>query len=117
MSDLIKVEKSIEMQKIEEQMAMLVQTGRMNNLVDLLAVISDNIEMTNATMVEKMVSNIDNLATAGFITENAVRYAKRENEKNEIPSLFGLLKLMKDDDTRKGLAFMLNLTKGIGKQL
>lgn len=53
MSDLIKVEKSIEMQKIEEQMAMLVQTGRMNNLVDLLAVISDNIEMTNATMVEK----------------------------------------------------------------
>ncbi len=38
-------------------------------------------------------------------------------KKNEIPSLFGLLKLMKDDDTRKGLAFMLNLTKGIGKQL
>lgn len=111
------VKKSVEMQKIEEQMAMLVQTGRMNNLVDLLAVISDNIEMTNATMVEKMVTNIDNMATAGFITENAIRYAKREGKKDKTPSLFGLLKLMRDEDTRKGLAFMLNLTKGIGKQI
>lgn len=117
MSELVEVKKSVQMQKIEEQMTMLVQTGRMDNLVDLLAVISDNIEMTNATMVEKMVSNIDNIATAGFITENAVRYAKRQSAKDETPSLFGLLKLMKDEDTRKGLAFMLNLTKGIGKQI
>jgi len=117
MSELVEIKKSAEMQKIEEQMAMLVQTGRMNNLIDLMAVISDNIEMTNSAMVEKAVANIDNMATAAFVTENAVRYAKRENEKNEVPSLFGLLKLMKDDDTKKGLAFMLNLTKGIGKQL
>ncbi len=113
----IKIEKSAEMQKIEDQMTMLVQTGRFENLVDLLAVVSDQIEMTTTPMVDKMVSSIDKMSSASFITENAVRFAKRENEKNEVPSLFGLLKLMKDKETRKGLAFMLNLTKGIGKQI
>ena len=113
----VKIIKSAEMQKIEDQMVMLVQTGRLDNLIDLLAVVSDQIEMTTTPMVEKMVTSIDNLATAGFITENAVRFAKRESEKNEVPSLFGLLKLMKDEETRRGLAFMINLTKGIGKQI
>ena len=113
----IKIEKSAEMQKIEDQMTMLVQTGRFENLIDLMAVVSDQIEMTTTPMVDKMVSSIDKMASASFITENAVRFAKRENEKNEVPSLFGLLKLMKDEETRKGLAFMLNLTKGIGKQI
>jgi len=117
MSEEIKIKKSAEMQKIEDKMTMLVQTGRIDNLIDLLAVLSDQIEMTTTPMVEKMVNSIDNMTTAGFVTENAVRYAKRETEKNEIPSVFALLKLMKDEDTRKGLAFMLNLTKGIGKQL
>jgi len=117
MSEKIEIVKSDEMVELEKKVTMLVQTGRIDNLIDLLAVISDNIEMTTAPMVEKMVGTVDNLATAGFITENAVRYAKRETEKNEIPSLFGMLKLLKDEDTRKGLAFVLNLTKGIGKQL
>jgi len=117
MNDEIKVLKSAEMRKIEEQMTMLVQTGRLENLIDLLAVVSDQIEMTTTPMAEKMVSSIDNITTAGFVTENAVRYAMRENGKNEIPSMFGLLKLMRDNETRRGLAFMLNLTKGIGKQL
>jgi uncharacterized protein YjgD (DUF1641 family) len=117
MSEEIKVIKTAEMQTIEDKMTMLVQTGRIDNLIDLLAVVSDQIEMTTTPMAEKMVNSIDNIATAGFITENAVRYAIRENSQNETPSLFGILKLMKDAETRKGLAFMLNLTKGIGKQL
>jgi uncharacterized protein YjgD (DUF1641 family) len=117
MSEVIQTKKSAEMQQIEDQMTMLVQTGRIDNLIDLLAVVSDQIEMTTTPIVEKMVHSIDNIATAGFVTENAVRYAKRESAKNEVPSLFGMLKLLKDEDTRKGLAFMLNLTKGIGKQM
>jgi len=117
MSEEMKVIKTAEMQKIEEQMTMLVQTGRIDNLIDLMAVVSDQIEMTTTPMAEKMVKSIDNITTAGFVTENAVRYAMRENNNNKIPSMFGLLKLMKDDETRRGLAFMLNLTKGIGKQL
>lgn len=117
MSEEVKVIKTAEMQKIEDHMTMLVQTGRLDNLIDLLAVVSDQIEMTTTPMVEKMVNSIDNMATAGFVTENAVRHAKRENAKNEVPSVIGLLKLMNDEETRRGLAFMLNLTKGIGKQL
>jgi len=117
MSEEIEVKKSDEMKELEAKMTMLVQTGRIDNLIDLMAVVSDNIEMTTQPMVEKMIGTIDNIATAGFITENAVRYAKRETAKNETPSLFGMLKLLKDEDTRKGLSFMLHLTKGIGKQL
>lgn len=117
MNESITVKKSAEMQEIEDKMTMLVQTGRINNLIDLLAVISDQIEMTTTPIVEKMVHSIDNIATAGFVTENALRYAKQQSAKNEVPSLFGMLKLMKDKDVRKGLAFMLNLTKGIGKQI
>jgi uncharacterized protein YjgD (DUF1641 family) len=117
MSEEIQIKKSAEMQQIEDKITMLVQTGRINNLIDLLAVVSDQIEMTTTPIVEKMVHSIDNMASAGFVTENAVRYAKRQSAKNEVPSLFGMLKLLKDEDTRKGLAFMLNLTKGIGKQI
>ena len=117
MSEKVEVVKTKEMEELEAKFAMLVQTGRIDNLIDLLAVVSDNIEMTTAPMVDKMVGTIDNLATAGFVTENAVRYAKRETEKNQVPSLLGLLKLLKDEETRKGLAFVLNLTKGIGKQI
>jgi len=117
MSEVIQTKKTAEMQEIEDKMTMLVQTGRIDNLIDLLAVVSDQIEMTTTPIIEKMVHSIDNIASAGFVTENAVRYAKRESAKNEIPSLFGMLKLLKDEDTRKGLAFMLNLTKGIGKQI
>ncbi len=117
MSEKVTVEKTAEMQMLEEKMTMLVQTGRIDNLIDLLAVVSDQMEMTTTPIMEKMVHSVDNIMSAGFVTENAVRYAKRETAKNETPSLFGLLKLMKDDDVRKGLGFMLNLTKGIGKQL
>jgi uncharacterized protein YjgD (DUF1641 family) len=117
MSEEVKVIKTAEMQKTEDQMTMLVQIGRIENLIDLLFVVSDQIEMTITPMAEKMAKSLDNITTAGLVTENAVRYAVRENSKNEIPSLFGILKMMKDDETRKGLAFMLNLTKGIGKQL
>ena len=117
MSEQIEIQKSDEMKELEAKMTMLVQTGRIDNLIDLMAVISDNIEMTTQPMVEKMIGTVDNMATAGFITENAVRYAKRETTKNETPSLFGMLKLLRDEDTRKGLSFMLHLTKGIGKQI
>ena len=117
MSEKIEVLKTKEMQELEDKVTMLIQTGRIDNLIDLMAVISDNIEMTTQPMVEKMIGTIDNLVTAGFISENAVRYAKRESAKNEVPSLFGMLKLLKDEDTRRGLAFVLNMTKGIGKQL
>ena len=117
MSEEVKVKKTAEMQEIEDKLTMLVQTGRIDNLIDVLAVVSDQIEMTTTPIVEKMVHSIDNIASAGFVTENAVRYAKRESAKNEVPSLFGMLKLLRDKDTRKGLAFMLNLTKGIGKQM
>lgn len=117
MSEEVKVKKTAAMQEIEDKMTMLVQTGRLDNLIDLLAVTSDQIEMTTTPIVEKLVHSLDNIASAGFVTENAVRYAKRESAKNETPSLFGMIKLLKDEDTRKGLAFMLNLTKGIGKQM
>ncbi|WP_066405249.1 DUF1641 domain-containing protein [Aliarcobacter cryaerophilus] len=117
MSNKVEVLKTKEMQELEDKMTMLVQTGRIDNLIDLLAVVSDNIEMTTQPMVEKMIGTVDNLATAGFIMDNAVRYAKRENTKNNKQSLLGLLKLMRDEETLKGLSFMLNLTKGIGKQL
>ncbi len=117
MSEKVEIIKSKEMKELEDKMTMLVQTGRIDNLIDLLAVVSDNIEMTTQPMVEKMIGTVDNMATAGFITENAVRYAKRESLKNETPSLFGMLKLLKDEETRKGLSFMLHLTKGIGKQI
>lgn len=109
--------KSPEMKELEEKVAMLVQTGRIDNLIDLFAVISDNIEITTAPMVHKMMETVDKLGTVGFVTENAMRGAKRETMKNEVPSLFGMLKLLKDEDTRRGLTFMLNLMKGIGKQL
>ncbi len=113
----VEVQKSKEMQAIEDKFTMLEQTGRIDNLVDFLAVVSDNIEMMTSPMIEKLVGSIDNITAGGFAIENATRYAKRELEKNETPSSFGLLKMLGDEEVRKGLAFVLYLTKGLGKQL
>ena len=45
MSNKVEVLKTKEMQELEDKMTMLVQTGRIDNLIDLLAVVSDNIEI------------------------------------------------------------------------
>lgn len=110
------IDKDIE--QIKEQFSMLVKTNRMGNLVDLLSVISDNIEMMNDDMVEKAIKKVDGAATAAFIGENSIKYAKKELQKgNEYGSIFQIMGAMKDPDIKKGISFTLHMLKGLGKQL
>lgn len=110
--------KNKEMEQLEEKVAMLVQTNRMNNLIDLMAVISDNIEMMNDDAIEKVIKKVDGAATAAFMAENAVKFAKRELSKGkEYTSVFQLLGILKDPDVARGLSFTIHMLRGLGKQI
>lgn len=109
---------STELTYTKEKLLMLENTGRMGNLIDLLALISDGIEVTDDGMVEKMVQGIDKLSAASLMGENAIKFAKRKLEKDgELGSIFKILAMMKDEEVRKGLSFAIYALKGLGKQL
>ena len=87
MSNKVEVLKTKEMQELEDKMTMLVQTGRIDNLIDLLAVVSDNIEMTTQPMVEKMIgteTNVEKIANKLFDETNKRIKVGRIENKNEI---------------------------------
>lgn len=59
--------------------------------------------------------NLDALSELAVISGTALSNAKQENI-SEL-GLFGLLKAMNDKDRQKGLGFLMNLLKQLGKQL
>lgn len=109
---------STELTYTKEKLSMLENTGRIDNLIDLLALISDGIEVTDDGMVEKMVQGVDKLSAASLIGENAIKFAKRKLEREgELTSVFKMLSMMKDEDVKKGVSFALYALQGLGKQL
>lgn len=107
-----------DMDVMQEKFSMLVKTGRLDNLIDLLSALSDNIEMVNDDMVEKAIKKVDGMTTAAFIGENSIKYAKKELDKgNEFKGIFAIMKAMKDPDVVRGVSFTLHALKGLGKQL
>lgn len=69
----------------------LLDKGRMDNVVDVLALVSDLVDMLDGPMVEKLAEETP-------------------------PSLYGLLSLLREPYTRRGLALALRTLNVIGRQ-
>jgi len=96
----------------------LIDGGRLDNIVDVLSLVSDMTDLLDAAMVEKLARLFENTTAATWTVSNAVRVAKAEvAAAPEPPGAYALLKLLNEPDTRKGVAVVLKTLNVIGRQL
>ncbi|MHC8292359.1 DUF1641 domain-containing protein [Pseudomonas sp. LB3P58] len=96
----------------------LIDGGRLDNIVDVLSLVSDMTDLLDAAMVEKLARLFENATAATWTVSNAVRLAKAEvAAAPEPPGAYALIKLLNEPDTRKGVAVVLKTLNVIGRQL
>lgn len=104
---------------LEELMAKLeplLAGGRLNRIVDLVSVTADLVDMTDAYMIEKLAKVYEEAIGAAWTTSNAARMARQQvSDMEDTPSLIGLMRIMREPDVRRGLAFMLSMAGVLGK--
>lgn len=104
------------LEELVSKVAPLLAGGRLNRLVDLASVTADMVDMTDAYMVEKLAKAFEDMSGALWTTGNAARMARAQVEDmQELPSMMGLVRLAREPDVRRGLAFFLALAGVVGK--
>ncbi|MGV8540252.1 DUF1641 domain-containing protein, partial [Pseudomonas aeruginosa] len=79
----------------------------LDNLVDLLSLLSDIVDLLDPAMVDRLAQLFEQVTSVGWSVGHAVRVAKAELLREQPPSLKDLLRLLRDADTRRGLALVL----------
>lgn len=95
----------------------LIDGGRLDNLVDLLSLLSDIVDLLDQPMVEKLSRLFESATAASWTLGNALRSAKADASAQQPPGFYQLLKLLREPDTRRGVGFALKTLNSIGKQL
>ncbi|MFY0855746.1 hypothetical protein ACA365_12135 [Enterobacter roggenkampii] len=97
-------------EQLLKSLAPLMTGNRLNNLVDLLAVVADLLEMADNAMVEKLAGVFDDVVTVGWEGGTALRMAWGEqiNREGDI-SLRQVFTMLNDPDTRRGIMLLLRV--------
>ena len=104
--------------QIVQKLQPLLDSGRLDNLVDLLSIASDIVDLLDCAMVEKLATLFEQTTSVSWELGNAVRMAKSQTQTLEHPdSLYGLLTLLREPDTRRGVGLILRTLNVIGRQL
>ncbi len=96
----------------------LLQGRRLHNVVDLLAAISDVIEMSDDAMLQKLMAFYEGGVANIWAISNAVRYASAQAAQAETPPTVwqSFSQLRNDEDARRGLDMTVKLMAEIGRQ-
>lgn len=106
------------LQELVNKLAPLLAGRRLNRIVDLLSVVADTVDMSDSYMVEKMAKAMEEGVGAAWTAGNAARMASTQvSQMQEPPSMLGLLRMAREPDVRRGLAFMLATAGVLGKQM
>lgn len=96
----------------------LLDGGRLDNLVDLLSLISDSVDLLDLATVEKIARSFESTTAVTWSLGNALRMATAQTAAEAVPpNLYGLLSLLRKTDTRRGVALVLRTLNVIGRQL
>lgn len=105
------------LQELINKLEPLIAGGRLNRLVDLASAVSDLVDMSDEYMIEKMAKAGEDLLGGVWSTGNAARMASAQiSDMSETPTLIGLLRIAREPEVRRGLAFLLAFAGVIGKQ-
>ncbi|AWQ83692.1 hypothetical protein CSC33_1385 [Pseudomonas aeruginosa] len=105
------------LQALAVKLQPLIEGHRLDNLVDLLSLLSDIIDLLDPAMVDKLALLFEQVTSVGWSVGNAVRVARAELLLEQSPSLKDLLRLLRDADTRRGLVLVLGSLRSLGRQL
>jgi len=106
------------LQELLAKVEPLLAGGRLNRIVDLMSITADLVDMTDAYMVEKLAKAFEDAMGAAWADGNAARMAQAQvSNMQETPSLIGLLRIAREPDVRRGLAFTLTMAGVLGKGL
>lgn len=96
----------------------LLDGGRLDNLVDLMSLLSHTVDLLDLATVEKLARLFEDTTAFTWSLGNALRMATAETAAEaEPPNLYGLLSLLREKDTRRGVALVLRTLNVIGRQL
>lgn len=106
------------LEELIQKLEPLLAGRRLNRIVDLMSVTADVVDMTDDYMIEKLCKSYEEVIGGAWTAGNIVRMASNDvRQMEEPPTLWSLVKTAKDPEVRRGLAFMLMMARGIGKQM
>lgn len=96
----------------------LVQAGRFDHIIDLLSLISDNIEFLDEAALEKTTKAGEEILGMSWTLGNSIRMASAQTQALETPpSIYQVMKSFNDPDVRRSLHFMLGTLRILGQQM
>lgn len=106
------------LEELVQKLEPLLAGRRLNRIVDLMSVVADVVDMTDDYMIEKLCKSYEEVIGAAWTAGNVVRMASNDvQQMDEPPTMWELVKISKDPEVRRGIAFMLMMAKGMGKQM
>ncbi|HIE0993146.1 TPA: DUF1641 domain-containing protein, partial [Pseudomonas aeruginosa] len=105
------------LQALAVKLQPLIEGHRLDNLVDLLSLLSDIVDLLDPAMVDRLAQLFEQVTSLGWSVGNAVCMAKAEVLGEQAPNLKDLLRLLRDADTRRALALALGTLRSLGRQL
>lgn len=101
-----------------EKIAPLLQLKRLDNIVDLLSLVSDMVDILDAGTVEKLSNAFEDTLTPVWEFSTAYNMAKMEavydDKSHNFRSVYSLLK---DPDTLRGISTVLRTLQIVGSRL
>ncbi|QJW57600.1 hypothetical protein HL670_04519 [Serratia plymuthica] len=101
-----------------EKLEPLLAGGRLNNVVDLLSLLSDGVDIADNALVEKLAGLFEGVVAAGWEGGMALRMAHTELQLDTPPANFrSLYALLRQPDTLLGLMLVLRTLQIIGGRM
>ncbi|MFT2789227.1 hypothetical protein ACMV5I_04040 [Serratia sp. T13T92] len=96
----------------------LLATGRLDNVVDLLSLLSDITDIADNALVEKLAGVFEGVVAAGWEGGMALKMAHSELQLNTSPVNYrSVYALLRQPDTLLGLMLVLRTLQIIGQRL
>ncbi|HDL6884245.1 TPA: hypothetical protein PXL93_000144 [Yersinia enterocolitica] len=96
----------------------LLAGGRLNNVVDMLSLLSDVVDIADDALVEKLAGVFEGVVAVGWESGNALRIANTELRLNqESVNYRSLYSLFRDRDTLVGITLLLRTLQIIGQRI
>jgi uncharacterized protein YjgD (DUF1641 family) len=96
----------------------LLATGRLDNVVDLLSLLSDITDIADNALVEKLAGVFEGVVAAGWEGSMALKMAHSELQLNTSPANYrSVYALLRQPDTLLGLMLVLRTLQIIGQRL
>lgn len=101
-----------------EKLQPLLAGGRLDNVVDLLSLLSDLVDIADNVLVEKLAGVFEDLVAAGWESGTALKMAHTELQLDSSPATFrALYALLRQPDTLLGLMLVLRTLQIVGQRM